>query len=121
MPAQLLSPGLLLLLTICHVADPGKNVVSLTPTKNPGVYLALSREAAQSRVAAIGIELEERESSLRQQLQQHQATAASQVSSLTAEVARLTHELDISLSQASLLMHLLSLHLCPAVRQANSS
>lgn len=69
----------------------------------------LFREAAQSRVAAIGVELEERESSLRQQLQQQQASAASQISNLTAEVARLTHELDVSLSQASLLMHLLSL------------
>lgn len=57
-------------------------------------------DAAQSRVAAIGVELEERESSLRQQLQQHQSSAAGQISSLTAEVARVTHELDVTLAQA---------------------
>ena len=63
-----------------------------------------SRNAAQSCVAAIGVELEQRESSLRQQLQVHQASAASDISKLKAEVARLTHELDISMSQASSLL-----------------
>lgn len=71
-----------------------------------------SRSAAQARVAAIGVELEERESSLRQQLQQHQASAASQISKLTSDVTRLTHELDTSMSQASLL----SSDACPAYK-----
>ena len=57
------------------------------------------RAAAQSRVAAIGVELEQRESSLRHQLHSQQAAAADEASKLTAEVARLTHELDLSLAQ----------------------
>ena len=80
-------------------------------------YVA-SRNAAQSRVAAIGVELEQRESSLRQQLQVHQASATTEISKLKAEVARLTHELDVSMSQASSLLehtavscHFMSLYL----------
>lgn len=84
-------------------------VLLFLPWKESKRALGFCRDAAQSRVAAIGVELEERESSLRQQLQQHQASAAGQISSLTAEVARLTHELDIGLSQASLLMQGISL------------
>ena len=63
-----------------------------------------SRDAAESRVAAIGVELEQQESSLRQQLQVQQASSATEISKLKAEVARLTHELDISMSQASSLL-----------------
>ncbi len=61
------------------------------------------RTAAQSRVAAIGVELEQRESSLRQQLQSHQAASAAETSKLSAEVARLTHELDLNMAQVSLI------------------
>ena len=78
-------------------------------------FLCHFRSAAQSRVTAIGVELEQRESSLRQQLQVHQASSASEISKLKAEVARLTHELDISISQASSLLvqhscHRMSVH-----------
>ena len=53
-------------------------------------------------MAAIGRELDERESSLRQQLHSHQATSAEEISQLTADVARLTHELDLTNAQVSL-------------------
>ena len=53
-------------------------------------------------MAAIGRELDERESSLRLQLHSYQATSAEQISQLTADVARLTHELDLTNAQVSL-------------------
>ena len=55
-------------------------------------------------MTAIGVELEQRESSLRQQLQVQQATAAANISKLSSDVAKLTHELDVSMTEASLLM-----------------
>jgi len=58
-------------------------------------------------VAAIGVELEQRESSLRHQLHSHQAASAKEAAQLTAEVARLTHELDLTNAQVNLLCHLL--------------
>ena len=66
------------------------------------------RDAAQSRVAAIGVELEQRESSLRDQLHSHQAASATEAAQLTAEVARLTHELDLTNAQVNLRCHLMS-------------
>ena len=64
---------------------------------------AACRLAAQARVTAIGVELEQRETSLRQQLQMQQATAAADISKLSSEVVQLTHELDTSMAEASLL------------------
>jgi len=58
-------------------------------------------------VAAIGVELEQRESSLRHQLHSHQAASAKEAAQLTAEVARLTHELDLTNVQVKLLCQLL--------------
>lgn len=79
------------------------------------------RIAAQSRVAAIGVELEQQESSLRQQLQAHQASSATEMSKLKAEVARLMHELDISMSQASCRSTQLLPHVCSAYVQSDNA
>ena len=57
------------------------------------------RKAAQARVAAIEIELEQRESILRQELRHHQAASADESLKLAAEVARLTSELDSTAAQ----------------------
>jgi hypothetical protein len=53
------------------------------------------------------VELDQRESSLRQQLQSHQAASAKEAAQLTAEVARLTHELDLTNAQVNLLCYFL--------------
>ncbi len=58
-------------------------------------------------MTAIGVELEQRESSLRHQLQSQQAASAKEAAQLTAEVARLTHELDLTNAQVNLLCHFL--------------
>ena len=50
---------------------------------------------------AIGTELEQRESSLTRQLQNHQAASATHISELTSEATRLKHELDTALAQVS--------------------
>lgn len=58
-------------------------------------------------MAAIGVELEQRESSLRHQLQSQRAASAKEAAQLTAEVARLTHELDLTNAQVNLRCHFL--------------
>ena len=63
----------------------------------------MHRTAAEARVAAIGVELEQRETSLRQQLTTQQAASEAEVSRLTADVARLTHDLDLAMTQVCLL------------------
>lgn len=57
------------------------------------------RNAAEARVAAIGVELQERESNLTRQLQSHQASASGQISQLTSDNTRLKHDLDTAMAQ----------------------
>ena len=59
----------------------------------------LYRNAAEARVAAIGVELQERESSLTRQLQSHQASSCDQISHLTSENSHLRHDLDTAMAQ----------------------
>ena len=50
-------------------------------------------------MAAIGVELQERESNLTRQLQSHPASAFGQISQLTSDNTRLKHDLDTAMAQ----------------------
>ena len=65
-------------------------------------------------MAAIGVELQERESSLTRQLHSNQASSSDQISQLTSENTRLRHELDTTMAQVHL-QACLSLHVTLAV------
>lgn len=53
-------------------------------------------------MAAIGVELQERESSLTRQLHSNQASSSDQISQLTSENTCLRHELDTTMAQVHL-------------------